>query len=139
MRDIHGIYRRELDGMPGLRIHPVDAAGRNNYRYFAMFIEDDFPLSRDVVWQVLRRENIMVRRYFHPGCHRMGFYRDGGVSLPRTEQALGRILSLPTSFVAVDGEAAAHDIARLFHVMADRAGAIMDWWQREGKDLPLAE
>ncbi len=132
LRDIHDIYRNALRDVPGLRIHPVDAAGRNNYRYFSLFVEDAFPLPRDAVVQVLRRENILARCYFHPGCHRLGRYRDSGGTLPNTERALDRILSLPTSFVETDGEAAARSIARLFHDMAERAGEIMDWWKREG-------
>ncbi|MDR1744834.1 MAG: aminotransferase class I/II-fold pyridoxal phosphate-dependent enzyme [Planctomycetota bacterium] len=141
LRAIHDVYRKELAGIAGLRIHDVDAAGRNNYRYFSLFVEEDFPLRRDVVWQVLRRENIMVRRYFHPGCHRMTFYkeRDGGGSLPVADKMLGAILSLPTSFVETDPIKGAEAIARRFVTMVERHGEIMDWWEREGKLLPLAE
>lgn len=139
LREIRDIYCRELKDVAGLRIHRLDAAGQNNYRYFAMFVEDGFPLPRDVIWQVLRGENIMVRRYFHPGCHRMSHYRGKTATLPHTEYALERILSLPTSFVNADPVDGARRIASLFHDMADRAGEIMDWWDREGKALPMAE
>lgn len=142
---IHDIYRKELAGIPGLRIHDVDAGGQNNYRYFSLFVEKDFPLARDAAWQILRQENIMVRRYFYPGCHRMTLYREREKlekkqsTLPATDKALGSILSLPTSFVDVDPKKAATAIARLFVTMADRAEEIKVWWEKEGKQLPLAE
>lgn len=139
LKEIRDIYLRELAGAAGLRIHDLDTAGVNNHRYFALFVEDGFPLPRDVVWQVLRQENILVRRYFHPGCHRMTYYWGGETALEKTDRALGRILSLPTSFVETDAAAGARDIARLFGIMAEKAGSIMDWWEKKGKLLPLAE
>ena len=137
---IREIYMDRFAGVPGLRIHPLDVAGRNNYRYFAMFVEDAFPLSRDVLWQVLRHENVMVRRYFYPGCHRMSFYRDESRPvLPRTDDALDRIISLPTSFVDVDPEKAAGEVADIVLAARDKASRVEDWWRRVGHTLPLSE
>lgn len=139
LMEIRDIYMRDLAGLPGLRIHDIDSDGVNNYRYFALFVEEAFPLPRDTVWQVLRQENIMVRRYFYPGCHRMTYYGEGATALPEADRALDRILSLPTSFVGTDAAAGARDIARLFEVMVEKSGLVMDWWEKEGKLLPLAE
>ncbi len=128
LREIREIYLEELAGLPGLRIHRIDALGRNNYRYFALFIEEGFGLTRDRVFQCLRRENVLARCYFHPGCHRMSYYRErypeAVDSLPRTDRALGNILSLPTSFVGVDPHRGARDIAGLLRAMHERAGDI---------------
>lgn len=144
LKRIHDIYAKELSPLPGLRIHAVDAAGRNNYRYFSLFVEEDFGLERDVVRQILRQENIMVRRYFYPGCHRMTFYREENKKrknekLPNTDKALGTILSLPTSFVEIDAGKSAKAIATLFKKMLDHKTELKTWWNREGKNLPLAE
>jgi dTDP-4-amino-4,6-dideoxygalactose transaminase len=50
--------------------------------------------------QILHAENILARRYFYPGCHRMEPYRslypEAHRSLPNTEQVAGRVLTLPT-------------------------------------------
>ncbi len=45
-------------------------------------------------------QNIIARRYFYPGCHRMEPYRSyfphAGLLLPETEKLVKRILILPT-------------------------------------------
>jgi dTDP-4-amino-4,6-dideoxygalactose transaminase len=49
---------------------------------------------------VLHAENVLARRYFFPGCHRMEPYRteDPGAAewLPETEALAQRVLVLPT-------------------------------------------
>jgi dTDP-4-amino-4,6-dideoxyglucose len=125
LREARETYERELAGVPGLRIHPVDRLGRNNYRYFSLFVEEEaFGLSRDELSAALRRENVLARSYFHPGCHRMPHYRKGGdqTVLPQADLALGRILSLPTSFADGDPLSFARDIAILVKRLHDRAG-----------------
>ncbi len=50
--------------------------------------------------KILWAENVLARRYFYPGCHRMEPYRsyfpNAGLLLPETEKLAKRILSLPT-------------------------------------------
>jgi dTDP-4-amino-4,6-dideoxygalactose transaminase len=50
--------------------------------------------------RVLHAENVLARRYFYPGCHRMEPYRSyfphAGVFLPVTESLVERVLCLPT-------------------------------------------
>jgi dTDP-4-amino-4,6-dideoxygalactose transaminase len=57
-------------------------------------------VSRDQLIEVLWAENILARRYFYPGCHRMEPYRtlfpDAGLMLPETEKVANRVIVLPT-------------------------------------------
>jgi dTDP-4-amino-4,6-dideoxygalactose transaminase len=57
-------------------------------------------ISRDDLMKVLWAENVIARRYFYPGCHRMEPYRssfpDAGSLLMETEKLCQRILLLPT-------------------------------------------
>jgi dTDP-4-amino-4,6-dideoxygalactose transaminase len=57
-------------------------------------------ISRDGLRDVLLAENVLARRYFFPGCHRMEPYRSSAqhahVRLPETERLVERVLSLPT-------------------------------------------
>jgi len=50
--------------------------------------------------EVLLAENVLARRYFYPGCHRMEPYHSNfphsGLSLPETEKVSARVISLPT-------------------------------------------
>ena len=49
---------------------------------------------------ILWAENVMARRYFYPGCHRMEPYRShfphAGLLLPVTAELSRRVLVLPT-------------------------------------------
>jgi len=57
-------------------------------------------IERDGIVQALHAENILARRYFYPGCHRMEPYRSffphAGLLLPETERLARRIVVLPT-------------------------------------------
>ena len=50
--------------------------------------------------RVLHADNVLARRYFHPGCHRMEPYRtrfpEAGARLPHTEALTRSVLVLPT-------------------------------------------
>ena len=41
-------------------------------------------------------ENILARRYFYPGCHRLEPYSSCDLSLPTTERVADRVITLPT-------------------------------------------
>lgn len=102
-------YRKHLEGMPGVRLLRYDEREKNNYQYVALEIDAaQFGLSRDQIVTLLHAENVLARRYFYPGCHRMEPYRtlypDAAASLPVTEQICGRMLVLPTG-TAVNEEA----------------------------------
>jgi dTDP-4-amino-4,6-dideoxygalactose transaminase len=57
-------------------------------------------LSRDAIVAALQAENVLAKRYFWPGCHRMEPYllmsTAGQVSLPNTERLCERLMQLPT-------------------------------------------
>ncbi len=95
------LYRAETEQMKGLRMVLFDESERNNYQYVVFEIDEDVTgISRDELVQVLNAENVLARRYFYPGCHRMEPYRSyfphAGLLLPRTEELCERVLVLPT-------------------------------------------
>lgn len=51
---------------------------------------------RDPLLRTLQAENVLARRYFYPGCHRLGPYRDDAVRMPVTEALSERVVALPT-------------------------------------------
>ena len=87
--------------MPGLEVAVYDEQEKNNYQYIILEIDPvEAPLTRDELLNVLHSENILARRYFSPGCHRMEPYRSyfpmSGLSLPQTERLSERVIALPT-------------------------------------------
>ncbi len=96
----HTLYKALLDPLPGVRVLDYDPAQDPNYQYVVAEIGRDCPVGRDRLLEALRAENVLARRYFWPGCHRMQPYRDlyphAGLLLPVTERIAGEVLVLPT-------------------------------------------
>jgi dTDP-4-amino-4,6-dideoxygalactose transaminase len=94
-------YREGLASVPGVELVSYDEHEKNNYQYVVCEIDEKMcGVSRDDLMKVLHAENIIARRYFYPGCHRMEPYRSyfphAGLLLPNTELLAGKVLSLPT-------------------------------------------
>jgi dTDP-4-amino-4,6-dideoxygalactose transaminase len=94
-------YRRGLEGVPGVEMIEYDSSEKRNYHYVVLEIDDSRTvLSRDELKEILWAENVLARRYFYPGCHRMEPYAstmpDVASRLPVTERLARRVLVLPT-------------------------------------------
>ncbi len=93
-------YRAALAEVPGFTPLSYDSRESSNYQYIAVRVDERSGLSRDRWHALLHAENIVARRYFYPGCHRMEPYRtlfpNSADLLPRTEQACAEMLCLPT-------------------------------------------
>jgi dTDP-4-amino-4,6-dideoxygalactose transaminase len=94
-------YRRELDGIPGVRLMAYDEGERTNYQYVVVEVDErESSLGRDELVQVLTAENVLARRYFFPGAHRMEPYRSyfphASLTLPETEKVCRRVMVLPS-------------------------------------------
>lgn len=109
-------YREELTGVPGVSLMEYDDSGPGNFQYIVLEVAEE--IGRDLLKDVLWAENVLARRYFHPGCHRMEPYRscfpNAGLLLPCTERLTARVLTLPTG-TAVSPEEIARvcDVVRL--------------------------
>lgn len=96
-------YHEYLDGIaeiPGLSLLAYDENESNNFQYIVLEVGDDYGASRDDVVAALHAENILARKYFWPGCHRMQPYRDlyphAGLMLTHSERVAARVVVLPT-------------------------------------------
>lgn len=100
-RENYEEYRKGLQGAPGYRLVEYSTKDRRNYQYVVVEVsERDTGISRDIALQILHAENVLARRYFFPGCHRMGPYlaADGTprARLPATDAVCENVLVLPT-------------------------------------------
>src|SRR5207249_720580 len=103
------LYEQELTNVPGISLLPYEEKEKCNYQYVVIEIDETAAgVSRDIFDQVLWAENVLARRYFYPGCHRMEPYRtddlQAGLRLPHTERLAARVLCLPTGSGVSSGE-----------------------------------
>ncbi len=94
-------YQAQLEGLEGIQLLKYSEDEKSNYQYVVLEVDEEFTrISRDRLVEILWAENIMARRYFYPGCHRMDPYHslfpDAGKSLPVTEHVAERVITLPT-------------------------------------------
>ena len=99
-RENHGVYQRALRGIPGLSLLTYNDAERCNYQYVIVEVDAaQSGITRDALVRLLHAENIVARRYFYPGCHRMEPYRSlqphAGLLLSETEKLTRRVIALP--------------------------------------------
>jgi len=93
-------YKRELAGVTGVSVINYDESEQNNYQYIILEIDaEKTGIDRDDLVKILHAENVLVRRYFYPGCHHMEPYRSlfphAGLLLPETEKLTQRVMSMP--------------------------------------------
>ena len=96
---IDAAYREALQDVPGIRC--LQKAGEQvaNYSYFPILVEEDYPLSRDALYQKLKDNNIFARRYFYPLITDFPMYRGMPSScrenLPVATAVAQKVLCLP--------------------------------------------
>ena len=123
-------YREQLADIPGLQLLEFDESERCNWQYIVVEnVEAATGLTRDQLVAVLHADNVIARRYFYPGCHRMEPYRSlfphAHLLLPETKALGQRVLVLPTG-MAVDHDA----IRRLCNILRtaiQHADEVREW------------
>jgi dTDP-4-amino-4,6-dideoxygalactose transaminase len=98
-RDNYRAYRDALSQIPGVTLLVYDEAERNNFQYIVAEIDEDSAFNRDDIVAALQAENILARKYFWPGCHRMAPYGElfphAELVLPNTSKVAKQVLVLP--------------------------------------------
>jgi dTDP-4-amino-4,6-dideoxygalactose transaminase len=94
-------YEQELAGLEGVTLLSYDEQEKCNYQYVVLEIDQrKTVVTRDQLMEILHAENVLARRYFYPGCHRMepysSSYPDAHSALPQTERVAASVITLPT-------------------------------------------
>lgn len=93
-------YQSQLSKIPGISVIEYDPANQNNFQYVIIEVDSAVSgFSREELVHFLHSHNVLVRRYFYPGCHNMEPYRSSdfrrGV-LDHTEKLNQQVVSFPT-------------------------------------------
>ena len=96
----HEAYTAALEDIPGISVLAYDPEERNSYHYIVLEVDEEFAATRDQIIVALQAENILARKYFWPGAHKMKPYRDlfphAQLVLPNTEKVAKSVVVLPT-------------------------------------------
>ena len=102
-------YQLNLAGLKGVKLLSYDERERCNFQYIVLEVDPEVTgVHRDWLIEILHAENVIARRYFYPGVHRMEPYRSyfphAGMLLPVTEALAQRVLVLPTGTAMGEAE-----------------------------------
>ncbi len=92
-------YLEAFQSCDGLSLLQLDRPETLNCQYIVGTLSNDAPsFLRDLLVEVLWAENLLVRKYFHPGCHQAAPYasRTPAPVLPVTEDLCKRVVVFPT-------------------------------------------
>ena len=98
-KDIDTAYREALSGIRG--IYCLNNTGRQiaNYAYFPIMINDEYPISRDELYEKMKTIGVHTRRYFYPLISDFSMYREfpssDGDDLPNAKRIASQVLCLP--------------------------------------------
>lgn len=134
-------YQHELAGIPGVHLVTYDETEKCNYQYIVLEVDEAATqISRDELVDILWAENVIARRYFYPGCHRMEPYRSyfphTRLLLPETEKLVERVLSLPTGTAIGPDEAS--QICQIIRMVVARGREVRARLQRRTADQRLS-
>lgn len=94
-------YETTLSDLPGISVLLYPEGGRFNYQHVVAVVDErEAGMTRDELVAALRAENVLARRYFYPGCHRMkpysAMHEYAGLRLPVTDDIAARVVVFPT-------------------------------------------
>jgi len=112
-------YKNGLVELPGVQLITYDENEKCNFHYIVLEIDQEVAgITRDQLLSILHAENVLARRYFFPGCHRMEPYLskfpNAGQLLEETEELTRRVLTLPTGTAI--GPSEIHVICQIIRV-----------------------
>ena len=97
--EIDALYRQHLANVPGITYPPVPADTKYNYSYFPILVEENYPLTREELYDKLRQHGIYARRYFYPLITEFPMYRGLASAsqgmLPTAVTIARKVLCLP--------------------------------------------
>jgi dTDP-4-amino-4,6-dideoxygalactose transaminase len=131
-------YARCLGGLAGVSLVMPDETSEWNAHYVVVRVDPKASLTRDQLMRVLQADGVLARRYYYPGCHRLGAYADqpgGHAPMPVTEALAEEVLVLPTGTQMEPGAVA--NVCGLIRIALANGEQIVDHLSAgDGRDDP---
>ena len=99
-RLISEVYYNELKDFKGITVVPIPANLKSNYSYFPTLVnEEEYGMSRDQLYEKLKKNNIYGRRYFYPLISQFPIYKEfpsaNPGNLPVATRVAEQVICLP--------------------------------------------
>jgi dTDP-4-amino-4,6-dideoxygalactose transaminase len=98
-KHIDTLYREHLEDIPGIHCLPRTEQVVDNFAYFPILVEDEYPMCRDDLFKKLESEGVFARRYFYPLISSFPMYRGlesaSPANLPVASRAAEQVICLP--------------------------------------------
>lgn len=105
-RENYLVYKKELQGVPGIRLLSFADGERQNFQYVVIEVDGAAAgLHRDELQRILEADQVYAKSYFHPAIHRSNpTWEASAGKLPKTDQLSGQTLALPNYGMLSPGE-----------------------------------
>jgi dTDP-4-amino-4,6-dideoxygalactose transaminase len=132
-------YQQQLADISGIDLVSFNRTEKHNYQYIVLEVDEAVThISRDDLQKILWAENVLARRYFYPGCHRMepysSYFPNAGLLLPNTERLVARVLSLPTGTSVSSG--AIGKICHILRLLVSQGREVRERLRRQACESP---
>lgn len=99
-RKVAESYMVALRGVKGIRFFEVDQNVKHNYSYFPIFVDErEYGMSRDALYEKMKKAGVYGRRYFYPLISTFSTYRGlesaGRDNLPEAYRMADEVICLP--------------------------------------------
>lgn len=98
-KSIHEKYIELLNGITGVEILHFHEDVIQNYSYFPVIISEDYRISRDQLYELLKENDIYARRYFYPLISDFPMYKElissSAENLPKAKLVSSQVICLP--------------------------------------------
>lgn len=110
-------YRAALADVPGISVFVERPEVTYNYSYFPIFVnETEYGMSRDALYEKMKSQNVLGRRYFYPLISDFPIYRGipsaSRANLPVASRMADEVICLPMHARLTDG-----DVERVLDVL----------------------
>lgn len=92
-----GKYEKQIREIPGMQMLGAKPETEQNYGYFPVLVEEDYPVSRDELYTRLREKGIYTRKYFYPVTADQACFKNKyrGIELEHARKLAEKVLVLP--------------------------------------------
>lgn len=109
-------YRESLANVSGIVIPKFSEVSSRNYSYFPVLITSAFSVTRDELYNILKENGVLSRRYFYPLISNMPMYR-GLTSATESNLQVANMLSQQVLCLPIYSELSIEDNSHIVNII----------------------